>query len=756
MDVRLPNGKIVKNVPEDITRAQLLDQAVRNNLITREEAGMSASAPAPTKPQVQAPQANVAPQPQAGMMEQMFGTGSPTYSLLRGAVVEPILGVNQMLANSGLFGDAISQGANQMVQRERAAYEEGQRRTGRTGFDVTQLAGAVLSPINKLLPASTATTVSGKIAQGAAGGSLFAGMMPTAGTEENYLSDKLFQIGLGGLIGGAIPLTTITAGGISDFLKSLPVTAGNKKAALQDYIANLTGDKKAEAVAALRNAGQIVKGSNPTAAEALAEVPSAIGLVKEQQRLTRTTDTAVPFLERSKDQAAARKKSLTDTFGTDTDLAAAKALRESETKALREEALSQANVAGKVEPQLLADIAAKERAVLENYKGKLGAQWEEAQAIQRANTWTPVPGYPRFPARYSPNYDLAKSLVGAKQEFTSGVAQRTAELNFKRMQLKSVRDEGFYPLETAPLLTNIDQRMSTVGERSNAMLVSSLAKMRDKLASFTDENGIINSVDLYNVRKEIADDIRGFIAEKNIPSFGAQAANVETSLKKMLDASINKASGTELWTQYLSKFTDHSRKINQMGIGQEIADKLTLNINDVEKVGVFANAVNNAASLIKRNTGAQRYEKLSDILTPEQTKVIDNVYADLSRKAKSETAARQVRESQPNMLSGAQNIPSFFSAKITAAKTILEGLRRGGQTQLDRNVAELLLDPVKLADFIDAIPKKDAPSIAEAIMAKLPDNTRRAFAEHLSLAPTGQQTVRAGIGQAMNRPTEPE
>ena len=41
MDVPLPNGVVVKDVPEGTTKAQLLEIAIRNNLITKEEAAQT-------------------------------------------------------------------------------------------------------------------------------------------------------------------------------------------------------------------------------------------------------------------------------------------------------------------------------------------------------------------------------------------------------------------------------------------------------------------------------------------------------------------------------------------------------------------------------------------------------------------------------------------------------------------------------------------------------------------------------------------
>lgn len=77
------------------------------------------------------------------IVEQMIGPGSPSYSLFRGLMIEPVLGVNEMLAKTGLFGETIKAGASENVRQERAVYEAGRTAMGREGFDVPQLAGAI-------------------------------------------------------------------------------------------------------------------------------------------------------------------------------------------------------------------------------------------------------------------------------------------------------------------------------------------------------------------------------------------------------------------------------------------------------------------------------------------------------------------------------------------------------------------------------------------------------------------------------------
>jgi len=686
-------------------------------------------------------------------LEKMIGFGSPTYSLVRGAVIQPALGVNELLAKTGLFGQDIKQGASALVRQEQSAYEKGRAAVAREGIDVPEITGAIFSPVNKLVPSSTGGLIERGISA-AGGGAIQGGLSPSGKEDGSYVSDKLFNMGLGAVIGGVIPPTVKALSYIKDQLINLPITVANKEAAARRYIESLVGDEKQQVISALRTAGEIVSGSKPTTAEALAGTPTAIGLVKEQQRLASQVRTQPQFTQRGQAQAAARKQELVGQFGTEADLAAARAARATETTPLRQTALEQANVYGQVVPALESDIAARQAAVVQNLQAQGKTATEEAQALLRSNTGmgggqiSQIAGMPmKFPDRYMGNYNLAKSLSTATQEFADPLAQRKAELAFKQLQLKSVSDEGFYPLTIQPIIGKIEDSLGRVGDRSNTLLVNSLQGLRTKLANLADENGIINSVDLYNVRKEIGSDIKSFLTQRNEP-FGAQATNVEISIKKILDKSINDASGTQIWSDYLSKFANHSKKINQMKVGQELIDKLSLNLTDVEKAGKFASAVDNSAALIKRTTGVQRYENLSDFLTPEQIKSVESVRADLARSQKSIEMGRGVKAIGEEAFAGGEKVPGMISSKITILKSVLDTLKTGSQKQLDSKMTELMLDPQKLADFLEVMPKKQSSLITSSLMAKMSPEMQQTFREFVSAStPTQTQLTRGTISQ---------
>ena len=157
----LRNADAQGNV-EDARRLAQIAQSIRQQSATTEQ-----------------PQTPVAQQP-AQQRNKFAELISPTYSLLRGAVIQPALGVNELLARTGLFGQAVKQGAIRNVQQEQLASETLKKAAGREGFDVPELAGAVFSPINKLFPtAGVSKLMAGGIVQG--------GIMPSGASEESYL-----------------------------------------------------------------------------------------------------------------------------------------------------------------------------------------------------------------------------------------------------------------------------------------------------------------------------------------------------------------------------------------------------------------------------------------------------------------------------------------------------------------------------------------------------------------------------------------
>lgn len=255
---------------------------------------MQGSAPAPTTSQqgmdpVQALAMGHAPSPAAP--PPPVQTASPSaWEKLRGGklggfvqgVVDPILGMGQMVANYGgmnpivdstnstMSGEpaseqvqrASSHMVNQAVSGEINGYEGARGKVGRQGFDWARLAGNVLSPANA--PIGALKLPSG-LATAATQGTLYGLSQPTANAEGEDLAKAK---ALGGALGGAS-----AAGGY---------LIAKGAAAVANPVYSAAKQKLIDAGVPL-TVGQIVGGPVKTVEDALTHIPVLGNAIKSRQ-----------------------------------------------------------------------------------------------------------------------------------------------------------------------------------------------------------------------------------------------------------------------------------------------------------------------------------------------------------------------------------------------------------------------------------------------------------------------------------------
>lgn len=108
------------------------------------------------------------------LTEQTVGLGSPIARVLKGAVANPLLAVNQLGGAAigglgqrieavtgpntvtGFLKDVGSQSSNVVNQYEQAT-KQAREKLGSTGFDAYELGGAIISPVNRIIPGSPVT-----------------------------------------------------------------------------------------------------------------------------------------------------------------------------------------------------------------------------------------------------------------------------------------------------------------------------------------------------------------------------------------------------------------------------------------------------------------------------------------------------------------------------------------------------------------------------------------------------------------------
>jgi len=659
-------------------------------------------------------------------MELMFGAGSPIARTLKGAIVDPALAVNQLLASTGLFGGEVKKGATQLVSDVEKATTEGRARVGSSGFDPYQLLGNVVSPVNRLVGATQAPLqgagLMANIARSGGTGAALSALQPVNAPTDQFAQQKLEQMATGFVLGPVVEGGVKAVGGLLNTLKSLTPTG--RQEFMQKQLNELAGADRTKVIEALRDAKEIVSGSRPTVAQAISDIPSAVELAAAQSKLAAKPKVAGGFQERLVEQQAARARELQSITGTEAQKAALIAEREGVTTPMRETALDQSNLAGPLFTKLEKEISDKfnSLAAAEQTSGMTGL----AASIQQSLASKGQPGWLSAG-------DIASEAASRAKSYKELAGTLRGEAQLKQFQLNSLEQNGFFPLRASDLTDQLDKAIrGTTSDQSKAVLQG----VRDKVVSKADENGLLNSRDVYeNIRKISNQDVAKMLnlgdqyASGGIPQ---QAAKALGSAKQFIDASLNKSSDG-LWGKYLTSYADYSKKLNRMEVGDYLSKSLNTPLGK-ETAGEFATAVENAAGTIKKSTGIPRFEKLSDVLTPTEVSSVNNVLADLKRDSKAKELARKVGALDIGGPDVAKEAPQLLNRTFTLMKAAVEHLQRGNADAYNRQMAELMMNPGALAQFMTVgIPKGRSNEFVSSMMKLMDAPTRAAFIQSFTV-----------------------
>jgi ligand-binding SRPBCC domain-containing protein len=651
--------------------------------------------------------------------------------VFKGAVLNPALAVTQVVGGEG--------GRN-YVKGIQEQYAKARKDAGLSGFDIPEMLGAVVSPINRLFPAVSSTSGAVRAGQYAGQGAVLGALTP-AQDSENILNEKLQQMAVGGALGGALSGAIDLGKGVYTAGREIyrPLTRKGQESILRDNLNEMAGEARPEILNALKTAKEIVPGSKPTMAEALADIPAATSLAAFQKSLEKNPKQGISasFAVRNADVANARKALIKQTAGSQDDLIDAIAQRTRATAPLREAALSQANVAGELAPQFESQIAQKFTSKAKSLQAAGLLQTEAAQQQQLARNFFPVPGYPRVGPELSNNFDrVLGNLEGAKTA-KNIAGQRQAEIEFKKLQLQSLAENGFYPLRVSPIIDNIDNVLSKPGERASDVVVGVFSSLKDKLQRLSNpETGVIDSNDLYTIRKEIGNDIKKF-SEASQNWDAKLTGGLEKTVKSYIDNAIEKAGNSGDWKRYLDAFQKESTKINQIQIAQALEKQLGTPLGNAERVAGFAAALENAPNLIKRSTGQARFQKLDDILTKQQMADFNSVLADVQREAKGDALAKLSNVDGQTLA----ELPNLLNRYAMVTNFVLKVLKKDVTDDINKMAATMSQNPPMIAAFMEGVPKGKAETVVKALWSKLTPENQAALSRALIIRPAVQQAT---------------
>lgn len=589
-------------------------------------------------------------------------SGSKTSRLIEGAI-DPIMGVAALGANAAGFGDEV----NPSVKRREEQLKQANEAAGVEGMDWMRLLGNAASPVNAALmkgATTVAAPINNVVARSAATGASLGLAQPAVG--ENYWTEKAGQAAMGAVVGPAVE-GLVTLGGKIANIAYTTFSQKGRDAALSKYLNSLAGPNRDEVIRALQDSQELVTGSKPTAAEVLADLPHAVDLLRKQAELSKKQGLAGIFEQRAASNQAARVRALKEISGTEAQRARVAAARSASTNQTREVALNMADEA-RVTLKTIDD----------QMKAKAGQLVKSNDALN--------PRAIDVDERFVDVLPTDPALFGqlAKQQAT----------DLKKLQLRSLAQNGMFPVYTKDLASKIDD---SIAKADSDQTKAVLTYIKSKITEKADENGIIGSRDLYeNIRKPSNQEIAKLLglgdqfASGGLPQ---QAAKAVGETKKMIDEALDSTTGG-LWTKYLADYSKFSQKLNRMEVGDYLVNRLNQPGLDKERIGVFATAVENAASTVKKSTGIPRYDRLDQVLTKAEKQTVDSVVADLRRLNKSDVGSGSLG---PVTEDPAKLVPPWFSAYITLFKEVLSGMYAGNTKAANEKMAKLFVEPEKLA-----------------------------------------------------------
>lgn len=151
-------------------------------------------------------------------------------------------------------------------------------------------------------------------------------------------------------------------------------------------------------------------------------------------------------------------------------------------------------------------------------------------------------------------------------------------------------------------------------------------------------------------------------------------------------------------------YTELSKPINIMQVGQYLEGKLKPAVETPagERAGIFSQALKEAPTTLKRSTGQSRFQQLSEILTPDQVKVVEGIRNDLAREAEFTEQAREGGKAGKAVPAAElTKSPAFFSKLATLANTIIDRLQGRINEKVALELATEMLNPKLAADVLE-------------------------------------------------------
>jgi len=532
------------------------------------------------------------------------------------------------------------------------------------------------------------------------------------------------------LLGGMSPQALKTVGGgignkVLDVGATVGAKMGNQSAINRlatDYAERVSGTDRDFIKAAERAADTYVPGAKPTTAEAIAQrnamTPDvrAGATVKLQKDLTGALGAEDILPSVAKRQREAMAAEVNALAGGSTrkaqDIAQREAAMEKNAKTapMREQALKDANVGGVYAPKFenaaenLSNAAAKKVADVRRMENLTATADDMSQAGRNTNDGT----------KNLRGLELGRMAEAAGQSAADESLLLGDAARFKRMQAESVAQSGHFPLKSNGITENIGRQMNSPGNRASDVVTQTLGEVKDKIAALTNKNGIIDSRDLYTIRKEIGNTIQKY-AKENSNWDQKLTAGLEKNVKNYIDDAIEAAGGTG-WKDYLNTYRSMAVKEDRLKVAQALSEKLANEKGDLTS-GSFLNVLGRGEdALLKNKFGMPRETSIESLFGNDAAK-IENVAKQLSRQEKVNQIAADVKGLGTGGIGANEvpQIPHMLNSTATVTNFILKKMGSGANEPVAREIAQRMANGT-YGELLKRPPGDPKRAIVEALI----------------------------------------
>lgn len=208
-----------------------------------------------------------------------------------------------------------------------------------------------------------------------------------------------------------------------------------------------------------------------------------------------------------------------------------------------------------------------------------------------------------------------------------------------------------------PLTQQIDGLLAA--NPGNAKLVAALNQVKTGLEASTDAQQV----------SSVLDNLKDLIANKDNKFIVKNLTNVKSTIEQALPG----------YQQAQQVFAAASPPVNQARVLGAMQDVLTQPLGAGERAGPFMTALGRGESaLLKKATGAARYDDLSQVLSPQQMDVVKGIESELKRNAEVVRQTQAGADAMKIILEANQSkfrLPSFLDVKVTVTNQMLDILK---------------------------------------------------------------------------------